>query len=235
MTLAMLALLLAAKAGPHAQMQSPPQARADVAQIDQLGAARSAAPVAAAPSLPAPPAVDLQVRGDLDRALIAAPARAPGAVTPPVAQLSSEERSAQGAPALSSTAQSRPAAAEAIGGSDRCDPRAPRAERRAECRAPIETRSAEFERSVPVLSPEQRLLLEQRGVRLITTQSASRRLGTTGEGLTSSEQAVASVALGGGNAPPPPAPPPAPRPEDAPLTPEQAAAIVGAILSQPGK
>jgi hypothetical protein len=108
-----------------------------------------------------------------DRAVAAAEPAAPPATALP--QLSAEGQSPRqtqisnpgGAPdesaaAVSSTAQSRPQGVARLGGRDRCDPQLPAAERE-RCQRILELRAQEFNAPAPPeLSPEQKLLAEQR-------------------------------------------------------------------------
>ena len=111
-------------------------------------------------------------------------------------QLTGERGSARVGTQLSRPSQSRQATASRIGGRDRCDEEAAR--RTAECRRVIETRAAEFRppEETP-LSPEQRLLVDQRlRAGPGTAQTASRRLGVAGlEPDSIEEQGVAAIAL----------------------------------------
>jgi len=113
-------------------------------------------------------------------------------------QLDAGGRSAEAPEALSQRSEGRTGAIERVAGSDRCnqpqtDPAIVRA-----CARAIETRAAEFARpDPPPLSPEQRLLVEQRLQEgRSTAKTAVRRLAEEGEANTAEGQAVASVALG---------------------------------------
>lgn len=114
-------------------------------------------------------------------------------------QLTGERRQTRPGTQLSRPAQSRQAIASRIGGQDKCDEEARRAT--AECARVIERRAAEFQppEETP-LSPEQRLLVDQRlRAGPDTAQTASRRLGVSGMPAESiEEQGVAALALGGG-------------------------------------
>lgn len=184
-----------------------------------------------APSAPATaPDAGLQVEAG-PRAPLLTPAPVdPAAARRPVQQLSDGRPSAEAAPALSKRDQSRPLPGTAIGGTDRCDPAARQRVRGDSCEAVIEARSAEFGRAPPPLSPEQRLLLEQRVLTPAPGQDGTaRRLAQPG-GASFDDQAVASIALRQS------APPTASdKKEEVPggLSQEQAAAIVGAILAPP--
>lgn len=167
----------------------------------------------------------LQVAPKVDRTVLVPSRTAPSLALQPLQQVASGAASAEPAPALSSTDQSRPTPRTVIEGQDRCDPSTRVRLSSAACAKVIETRSAEFERTPATLSPEQRLLLEQRSTAPTNQQGTARRL-ATGEG-TLEDQAVASIALR--------QPPPSSKKEEekAPVSQEQAAAIVGAILNPP--
>lgn len=168
----------------------------------------------------------LQVDRKLDRTLLAPPKSDPALERQPLQQLAKGKASAEPAPALSSTEQSRPGPRIVIEGEDRCDPSTRQRLPSAACAKVIETRSAEFDRTPPPLSPEQRLLLEQRTVTSTGQQGTARRLASGESSL--EDQAVASIAL---RQQPPPG---AKKEEDkAPLSQEQAEAIVGALLNPP--
>ena len=170
--------------------------------------------------------IDLQVEPEVDRTLLTPPRSNPSLERQPLQQLAKGKASAEAAPALSSTEQSRPGPRTVIEGEDRCD-RATRVRlSSAACAKVIETRSAEFDRTPAPLSPEQRLLLEQRTVALSGAQGVARRL-AAGEGSTD-DQAVASIALRQ-----PQQPADKKDEEKSPISQEQAAAIVGAILNPP--
>ncbi len=169
---------------------------------------------------------DLQVEQKVDRTLLAPPRSNPEVERQPLQQLAKGKASAEAAPALSSTEQSRPGPRTVIEGEDRCD-RATRLRLSpAACAKVIETRSAEFDRTPPPLSPEQRLLLEQRIATSSASQNVARRL-AAGEG-TAEDQGVASIALRQ-----PQQPAVKKDEEKSPISQEQAAAIVGAILNPP--
>lgn len=168
----------------------------------------------------------LQVDQKVDRTLLAPPRSDPSAERQPLQQLARGKASAEPAPALSSTDQSRPGPRTVIEGEDRCDRATRQRLPSAACAKVIETRSAEFDRTPAPLSPEQRLLLEQRAVTASGVQGTARRL-AAGEG-SSEDQAVASIALRQ-----PQQHVDKKEEEKAPLSQEQAAAIVGAILNPP--
>lgn len=143
-------------------------------------------------------------------------------------QLYTGGRTAQPSEPLSRPSQGRTGAVARVEGDDRCDPAAD-ARRVKACERVIETRSAEFVRPDPTtLSPEQRLLIDQRLREApATARSGARRLASSGDDAESEEtQAVASLVL---RAPPPPR-------EDVPAeeqdaTAAEAAAIVNAIIN----
>ena len=119
-----------------------------------------------------------------------------------------------------------------VEGDDRCDPATEdTAQRRRICANVIETRSAEFVRPEPVLSAEQRLLIDQQvRERTDSFQSAARRLASNaGDPDSRDEQGIASLVLAG------PAPAPQPTPEEEPSNEAMTVieAIVGAMNSVP--
>ena len=147
-------------------------------------------------------------------------------------QIYTGERTALPSDALSRPSEGRTGVAPAVGGNDRCDPLEGADEQLAAvCSAVIERRAAEFSSpEAPQLSPEQRLLAEQR-VREsgYTTRDASRRLARNGETFETGEtQGVASMAFS-----PPPASPDAnnPRPADAQGLSEATLTILNAIVA----
>ena len=80
---------------------------------------------------------------------------------PPI-QLSTGNATAEASTPLSNPAQGRRQAAERLAGRDRCDPQAAGAQS-VRCAHVIESRAGEFPRvEAPALSPEQRLLVDQR-------------------------------------------------------------------------
>jgi hypothetical protein len=128
---------------------------------------------------------------------------------------------------LSERRDGRPEAVQRLTGTDACDP-ARRHLPKAQCARVIENRSSEFARPDPtVLSPEQRLLLEQEiGRDALDPVSGARRLATTGVADESlAAMGVAAVVMG--------------TKDDAPEKTKQeedvakAAEVVGAILNQP--
>lgn len=136
-------------------------------------------------------------------------------------------RTAQPSEALSRPAEGRSADLVVLEGEDKCDPAKAEAQRDPECRAVIERRAAQYNSpEAPVLSPEQKLLIEQRaGDRGLGTRDATRRLAKTGDDADSLDaQAIASVVLTQ------PAPPPVARPEE-PAEPDAAQALIDAIVA----
>ncbi|TVV70882.1 hypothetical protein [Sphingomonas solaris] len=151
------------------------------------------------------------------------------------AQVAPAPRSAQAAPPLSTPAQGRTGATTRVAGRDRCDPAAKTAAR-VPCTTVIETRGSEFPPpGVEPLSPEQRLLVEERVIPQRTldqqqaagdaiARSANRRVGRDGADASApAMQGIASIVL----APPPAAP--AREDPTAGLTPEQAAAATSTL------
>jgi len=102
--------------------------------------------------------------------------------------------------ALSRPSEGRTAAVSRVEGEDRCDPAEGRQRASSACARVIETRSAEFVRTESVLSPEQRLLIEQRNQTMMGDQGAARRLAGRAGGNPDDleDQSIASVALGPG-------------------------------------
>ena len=143
-------------------------------------------------------------------------------------QLSKDGKTAQQPQPLSHPTDGRRSDVERLAGTDRCDP-ADAKRSRSRCAKVIENRAAEFARPDPnALSPEQRLLLEQE-VRegALDTQTAARRLATTGEAAESlvAMGVAASVIRSGEDSAAPQ------RPEEDPT--KVVADIVGAIINQP--
>lgn len=168
----------------------------------------------------------IQIDAAGPRIVQAAPPVDPDIDRRPLQQVTTGLPTADAAPPLSSTDQSRPEPRTILVGEDRCDPATRDRLPSATCAKVVETRSAEFDRRPVPLSPEQRLLLEQRTAVATDSQGAARRL-ATGE-ATQGDQAIASIAVRS------PLPAADGKEDDkAPLTKEQAAAIVGAILNQP--
>lgn len=145
----------------------------------------------------------------------------------PPGQVFRGTRSAAPAEPLSRPADGRTGTVTRVGGRDRCDP-AESATARGDqaCANVIETRSEEFRRSeAAVLSPEQRLLIEQRA-RDRSSASAARRIATGAVNPDSpDDQAIAAITLDN----PPPAPPPR---EPERELPTGADALINAIVNR---
>lgn len=215
--LGLLGLGLAQLAAPLIAQQSDDRARLDdfaipavsePSRIDQLS--------------PATPHVESPAQS-VDRTLAEPPL--PVRRSAPPAQLSSDADN--GAPAqlsdpgskdlrpaaVSSKADSKPGAVVHLKGHDRCDPQLD--ERRlAECRRILELRADEFHAPAPPqLSPEERLLAQQRAAEFAAHTPAQRlRMATKGEpdaDLTSN-QVLASIYLDSNTPPAQPAETPAP-------------------------
>ncbi|MDQ8757801.1 hypothetical protein RCO27_16360 [Sphingosinicella sp. LHD-64] len=148
----------------------------------------------------------------------------------PASQLYRGGRTAQPSTPLSSPAEGRTSAVARVEGRDRCDPRAPRESVSPECRRVIETRAAEFAQPDPTrLSPEQRLLGEQRMMPASSAQAAAQRLATNvGNPNAIEDQSIASVVLS--RAAPPPGRPEEPEPTESSAAIE---AIVNAVVNPP--
>ncbi len=183
-------------------------AAAQDARIEQIPAAAPPREVPiAAPDVRPPAQLSTGNRGDLPvqlsrqtdaRAPVAQLNREPRS-TAPAPQVSRGGRSAQASAALSSRKESKPEAVVRVGGKDRCDAAA--ANRPADCARVIETRASEFVRANPLtLSPEQRLLIDQRVRDLPATWStAIRRIGRNDVDADANDsQTIASVALATG-------------------------------------
>ena len=96
------------------------------------------------------------------------------------------------------TSEGRTAAIERVEGADRCDPAVAKEKQSDECKKVIESRADEYaRRERPELSPEQRLLIDQRwGRGAADVAEATRRLATSGEPDESSESfGIASIVL----------------------------------------
>ena len=124
----------------------------------------------------------------------------------PTGQVFRGERSASPpAEPLSRPADGRTTALVRVEGDDRCDPQAAAGQRAgADCTRVIETRSEEFRRAdAAVLSPEQRLLIEQRS-RERSSEMVVRRIanGAVDPNLPE-DQAIASLTLDGAGTPAP--------------------------------
>lgn len=113
-------------------------------------------------------------------------------------QLAPAGRTALSPPPLSRRADGRVVATERLGGHDRCDPARASADA-ARCAQVVENRAADFARPRPVLSPEQKLLVEQRlGEPPRSLDTAMRRLvRNEGDPDSSDAQAIAAAALTG--------------------------------------
>ncbi len=106
-------------------------------------------------------------------------------------------RTAQPSDALSRPSEGRTSAVARVGGSDRCEGRQTNAAVARACARAIETRSGEFAATdAPGLSPEQRLLVDQRGREPSTSlRGAARRLADDADAQAVESQGIASVAL----------------------------------------
>ena len=116
----------------------------------------------------------------------------------PGTQLYRGSATAQAPTPLSRPSEGRSAPLVRLGGSDRCDPQTGDAAGRAACARVIETRSAEFERADPlILSPEQRLLVDQRSREgSSSVQSTAQRIGRNEiDANTLDAQSIASLTL----------------------------------------
>jgi hypothetical protein len=142
---------------------------------------------------------------------------------PAPAQLYRGGRTAQPAEALSSPSEGRTGAVARVEGRDRCDPAADGGQAQGRvCAQVIETRASEFERAEPVVSAEQKLLMEQRLREQASAEGAARRLATHGGDPDSlEEQGIASLVLRDAQPPQPPS-------QEAP--PEQTSPIIEAIV-----
>jgi hypothetical protein len=171
----------------------------DIGSVQQIsgGARQVPAAVRAAPATGAAPP---QLSSESESASPPAQLTAEPRNTRGPAQLYTGGRTAQPSEPLSRPSEGRTGAVTRVVGNDRCDPAAEASGRSTSaCASVIESRAAEFARPDPAaLSPEQRLLAEQRtreGGE--TTRDASRRLARSGEDTESDQaQAVASVVLG---------------------------------------
>ena len=145
-------------------------------------------------------------------------------------QLAPAGQTALAPPPLSRPAEGRTGVAERLHGSDRCDPQAKSAAS-VRCRHITENRAADFVRPRPELSPEQRLLVEQRlGEAPRSLSSATQRLANnTGDPASLESQAAAAAALSVGSAASNSAKPGKAEPTD-PVDSATAAAIINALL-----
>lgn len=174
-------------AGDHVGMDQISSARAATAQgIDEATTDRSPRPDRAEPPV------------QVGAADTGSPTDQVSRSTPDTgtAQLAPRDRSAEAAAALSSRRDSRPAATLRLEGRDRCDDAAADDQR---CAAVIETRAASYDAPErPTLSPEQRLLVDQR-VRVAPAGplGAAQRLGSNDiDPAAPGAQVIASVTLG---------------------------------------
>ena len=200
------------------------QQSADVARVDQISAAAPVVPMATPrPTGDAPEQLTPVASSKTPAGQVGTSSRSAN----PPQQLAPRQRSAQAAASLSKPADSRPTAAERLQGADRCDPQQA-GERSKRCRRIIENRAAEYNRNeAPVLSPEQKISLEQAGIDRTGIDAATRQLATTGDAMGSIDaQGVAAIVLSA------PAETRKPQPE---LDPDQAeaAAAVSGLINQP--
>lgn len=147
-------------------------------------------------------------------------------------QLSRGTPSAQAPDSLSRPAQGRTGAIEAVTGTDRCDPAAPKNKASEICRKVIESRADEYARPAPAeLSPEQKLLLAQQwGVNAADALDAANRLAKSGSPDDSTDSlGVASIVLQQS----PPTAPDEKKKDDNPATNAAVDAIVQAITQAP--
>lgn len=169
--------------------------------------------------------------------------------TPPVAQLATDtktasavpqiyrgERTAAASAPLSSSVEGKPQPVARLSGHDACDPARGDSAKNAECSNAIETRSDEFAREAPTtLTPEQKLLIDQRQLEGINDPAAAvRRIGRNEvDANDSASQGVASLIL--------PPQPTAPTKEDQDqqtpdqTTIEQAATTIAQAIIQGGQ
>lgn len=204
MTRAALALLLAAALAPA---NGWAQAAGDKVRLDDFALPRSAAePVQQiAPPRSAVPAAQT---GDRSLAVPALPARSSEPLPQvaaregarPSAQLTPRGRTAAAPPPLSLPADSRPQAAVALTGKDRCDPQDSRAGQIEQCQRILELRAGEFStREAPTLSAEQRILIEQQNRERRLPLQRSMQAGLTKEPDDANERAnqeLAAVVFG---------------------------------------
>ena len=194
----------------------------EVQQISNPGAAVPAAPAAARTS-EASPQLTGERRGSAGSTQLATGSRS--AASSP--QLTKGAPTALPPPPLSTAGDGRTAVVDRVKGEDRCDPRAERKGKAAECAAIIENRAAAFQRNEPPeLSPEQKIILEQTALEKRNLDAAARRLANSGDDADSIEaQGVAFIVLR-------PAPREEEKPADKPSEAEAAAAAaVNAILN----
>lgn len=201
-----------------AQDGDPAPPPAESAQVEQLSTAAGEPPRTALPQV-----------GAAEKGVVAVPAQVgrPARSTAAPRQLAPEERSARAFEPLSNPGQSRPAGTERLAGKDACDPGRDGAMPDI-CDRPIETRAQQFARPDPTkLSPEQRLLVDQRLRESASVLLATRRPADWADMPDNKDaQAVASAVLDR----------PGTMPAE-PIAPESAEAIdalVRAIQVQPG-
>lgn len=179
---------LALAGGASAMPQAPDAAMpADNARVDQLNTAPRDRPRTTV----------LQV-GAVEEGNLAEPAQIAAAPRTSAApsQLATEAPSARASEPLSDPSQSAPQGTERLAGKDACDP-APGRAVPAICARPIEERAQQFARPDPArLSPEQRLLVDQRLRENATVLTATRRPGSINHDPDDVDaQAVASTVL----------------------------------------
>lgn len=198
-----------------AQEQSPPEGRAPVEQVPRSSQASS--------QVSDTSQLNQERRTVRPTTQLSAPADRGTPV-----QVYRGGRSAAPAEPLSKRSDSRPTATATIEGRDACDPEnsTKAAKQPANCAHVIETRSEEFRQVERTLSPEERLLIEQRS-RERGNAITARRMATGSVNPDSPEdQAIAAIALDQAS-PPPEAPKPEPKPE----VPPQTEALINAIVN----
>jgi hypothetical protein len=195
------------------------------APVDQIGPASRRVDSPAPPPSASGPLQQLSTEADSERSPPQLSTRPEGRGGP--TQLYTGGRTAQPAEPLSRPSQGRTGAVTRVEGEDRCDPAAATAQA-GRCERVIETRSAEFTRPDSiVLSPEQRILVQQRlreapaGPRM-----GAKRLAENGDPDSEDSQSIASIVL---RSPTQPREEEAAGEEDA--TAAEAAAIVNAIIN----
>ena len=143
-----------------------------------------------------------------------------------------QARTAAGAPALSARNESRPLPATPLGGADRCDPHAEKADKLAVCRRVIERRAADFQKErAPALSPEAALLAIERAPGSLASGTGTMRKADAADPDRQSSQELAAVTL----AAPTPTPQSDPRTqaEDQSLSDAVAALVVQIVTGKP--
>lgn len=149
------------------------QERSDKVRIDEFAPAAQAQPTTTLGQI-ATSERTTATEQQLDRTVATAqPHRTPasqavvqvgaGTTPAPLTQVApASDRSPFAGPAISRREDGKPTGTAALGGADRCDPRAQDAAERALCRRILELRAREFTATeAPVLSPEQQLLAQQ--------------------------------------------------------------------------